>query len=79
MISISIIDENNQNSELKLKLDKAEDTRLFPINPKSNKKRIFKDLKLEYYQGQQVFSLRVFLTIVDTLTVNLSTDITGDS
>ncbi|MEQ9484718.1 AAA family ATPase [Coleofasciculus sp. F4-SAH-05] len=63
VIQISTIDEYNQSSELKLRLDKALDTRLFPINAKSNKKRTLKDLKLEYYhQEKQAVRFKIFLT-----------------
>lgn len=67
VIQINTIDENEQSSELKLKLEKALDPRLFPINLKSNKRRTLKDLKLEYHKGQQFFSLRVYLTSDENL------------
>jgi AAA15 family ATPase/GTPase len=71
VISISTTNDNGEDSELKLKLDKAIETRLFPINSKTNKRGIFKDLYLEYNQGNKKFSnqenkkfsVRLFLTI----------------
>lgn len=67
IIQVSTIDENNQSSELKLSLDKALETRLFPINPRFYKKRTLKDLKLEYHQKDKKIILRLFLTIDENL------------
>lgn len=63
VISISTTSDLEENSELKLKLDKAEETRFFPINSKTNKRGIFKDLCLEYHQGTKNFTVRLYLTI----------------
>lgn len=65
VIQVTTLDEHNQSIKLKLSLDKALDTRLFPINAKSNKRRTLKDLKLEYQPGEKekAFTLRVFLTL----------------
>jgi AAA15 family ATPase/GTPase len=63
VISINTINDQEENSELHLKLDKARENRLFPINSKNNKRGIFKDLCLEYNQGNKKFSVRLFLTI----------------
>jgi AAA15 family ATPase/GTPase len=62
-IKIKVIHENDNESELKLSLDKASSPRLFPLSLHSNRRRTLKDLKIEFTQtGQEPFKLTMFFT-----------------
>ncbi|GGA30030.1 ATP/GTP-binding protein [Okeania sp. KiyG1] len=47
-IEIKIVNENDEDNELKLSLDKASSPRLFPLHLRSNSIKTLKDLKLEF-------------------------------
>ncbi|MDJ0557364.1 MAG: ATP-binding protein [Microcoleaceae cyanobacterium MO_207.B10] len=63
IIKIKTVDENDEESELKLSLDKASSPRLFPLSLRSNSRKTLKDLKLEFKKaGQKILGLTIFLT-----------------
>ncbi|NER08834.1 MAG: ATP-binding protein, partial [Okeania sp. SIO3C4] len=62
-IKIKIVDENNEESELILSLNKALSPRLFPLSPRANSRKTIKDLKLEFKKtGQKLLEFTTFLT-----------------
>ncbi|WP_293155397.1 ATP/GTP-binding protein [Okeania sp. SIO2C9] len=62
-IKIKIVNENGEENELKLSLDKASSPRLFPLNLRSNSRKTLKDLKLGFKKNsQQIFGFTIFLT-----------------
>ncbi|NEN92473.1 MAG: ATP-binding protein, partial [Okeania sp. SIO3H1] len=62
-IKIKIVDENDEESELILSLNKALSPRLFPLSPKPNSRKTIKDLKLEFKKtGQKLLEFTTFLT-----------------
>ena len=63
-IKIKTIDENGEERELKLSLDKALSPRLFPLSSKTNSRKTIKDLKLELKKaGQKLLEFTAFITI----------------
>ena len=63
-IKIQTRDENDEERELKLSLDKALSPRLFPLSSKTNSRKTIKDLKLELKKaGQKLLGFTAFLTI----------------
>ncbi len=63
VIKIKMVNENNEESELKLSLDKASRPRLFPLSLRSNSRKTLKDLKLKFKKAdQEPFVFTIFLT-----------------
>jgi AAA15 family ATPase/GTPase len=62
-IKIKIVDHKDINSDLKLSLDKASTPRILPLSLKSNTRKFFKDLKLEFKQNNQHLVFTIFLTL----------------
>ena len=63
-IKITTIDENDEEKELKLTLDKASRPRLFPLSPTANSRKTIKDLKLDFKKaGKNLLGFTAFLSI----------------
>ncbi|NEP38674.1 MAG: AAA family ATPase [Okeania sp. SIO2G4] len=63
VIKIKIVNDNNEESELKLSLDKASSPRLFPLSLKSNNRKTLKDLKVKFKKADgEPFVFTIFFT-----------------
>ncbi|MDB9516357.1 AAA family ATPase [Roseofilum reptotaenium CS-1145] len=62
-IKIKIVDHTNINFDLKLSLDKASTPRILPLSLRSNTRKFFKDLKLEFKQNDRHVIFTIFLTL----------------
>ncbi|MDJ1178167.1 AAA family ATPase [Roseofilum sp. BLCC_M91] len=62
-IKIKIADHQNVEFQVKLYLEKASAPRILPFSLRSNTRKFFKDLKLEFQKNEQHLSFTIFLTV----------------